>query len=252
MASIDQVETAWKALTSLNRKIIPVVYVNSNADLKAFCARHGGMVCTSANVKRIFSHVLAQGASLFFFPDENMGRNVSHDLGLKEEEMFLWDPEKGLDRTGRTAQELARVFLWEGFCIVHRVMGASDVGRLRKEHEGITVIVHPECTPEVYRQADLSGSTNFIKATVDKAPEGSKWAIGTEWNFVNRIKKENPGKLVIPLREERCKEMAKVTPEKLLYVLEGLVEGGLPGRVVVDEAVAREARIALARMLEIP
>ncbi len=252
MASIDQVETAWKALTSLNRKIIPVVYVNSNADLKAFCARHGGMVCTSANVKRIFSHVLAQGASLFFFPDENMGRNVSHDLGLKEEEMFLWDPDKGLDGTGRIALERARVFLWEGFCIVHRVMGASDVGRLRKEHEGITVIVHPECTPEVYRQADLSGSTNFIKATVDKAPEGSKWAIGTEWNFVNRIKKENPGKLIIPLREERCKEMAKVTPEKLLYVLEGLVEGGLPGRVVVDEAVAREARIALARMLEIP
>jgi quinolinate synthase len=252
MASIDQVETAWKALTSLSRKIIPVVYVNSNADLKAFCARHGGIVCTSANVKRIFSHVLAQGASLFFFPDENMGRNVSRDLGLKEEEMFLWDPDKGIDRTGPGAPEHALVFLWEGFCIVHRVMGASDVERLRKEHEGITVIVHPECTPEVYGQADLSGSTNFIKATVDKAPEGSKWAIGTEWNFVNRIKKENPGKLIIPLREERCKEMAKVTPEKLLNVLEGLVEGGLPGRVVVDEAVAREARIALARMLEIP
>lgn len=252
MASIDQVEKAWEALASLGKKIIPVVYVNSNADLKAFCARKGGTVCTSANVKKIFSHVLAQGASLFFFPDENMGRNVSRSVGISEEETFLWDPERGLDRKGAQAPDEAKVFLWEGFCIVHRVMAASDVARLRKEHEGITVIVHPECTPEVYSQADLAGSTNFIKTTVDKAPQASKWAIGTEWNFVNRIRRENPGKLVVPLREERCKEMAKVTPEKLLRVLDGLVEGALPGRVLVDEAVAHDARIALSRMLEIP
>lgn len=252
MASIEQVEKAWEALSSLGKKIIPVVYVNSNADLKAFCARHGGMVCTSANVKKIFSHVLSRDASVFFFPDENMGRNVSASLSLSGEEMFLWDPERGLGRTGQGAPDKARVFLWEGFCIVHRVMGASDVSRVRAEHPGITVIVHPECTPEVYSQADLSGSTNFIKATVDKSPEGSKWAIGTEWNFVNRIKRENPGKLIVPLREERCREMAKVTPEKLLRVLTGLVAGELPGRVAVDEAVAHEARIALARMLEIP
>ena len=251
MASIDQVERAWEALASLGKKIIPVVYVNSNADLKAFCARHGGTVCTSANVKKIFSHVLTQDASLFFFPDENMGRNVSGDLGLSEEEIFLWDPEKGLDRGRPGAADKARVYLWEGFCIVHRVMALPDVARLRKEHEGITVIVHPECTPQVYSGADLSGSTNFIKTTVDASPAGSKWAVGTEWNFVNRIGRENPGKLVIPLREERCREMAKVTPEKLLRVLEGLVAGGLPGRVLVDEAVARDARIALARMLEI-
>jgi len=252
MASIEQVEKAWEALSSLGKKIIPVVYVNSNADLKAFCARHDGMVCTSANVKKIFSHVLSRDASVFFFPDENMGRNVSASLSLSGEEMFLWDPERGLGRTGPGSPDKARVFLWEGFCIVHRVMGAPDVSKVRAEYPGIRVIVHPECTPEVYNQADLSGSTNFIKTTVDKSPEGSKWAIGTEWNFVNRIKRENPGKLIVPLREERCKEMAKVTPEKLLRVLTGLVRAELPGRVAVDEAVAREARIALARMLEIP
>jgi len=251
MASIGEVEKAWEALASLGKKIIPVVYVNSYADLKAFCARHGGMVCTSANVKKIFSRVLGQGASLFFFPDENMGRNVSGDLGLSGEETFLWSPEQGLARGGPGAAEKARVFLWEGFCIVHRLMGGADVARLRKEHAGITVIVHPECIPEVYSQADLSGSTNFIKATVDGSPQGSKWAVGTEWNFVNRIGRENPGKLVIPLREERCREMAKVTPEKLLGVLEGLVRGELPGRVLVDERVAHDARTALARMLEI-
>ena len=100
-----------------------MVYVNSNADLKAFCARHGGMVCTSANVKKIFSHVLSRNASVFFFPDENMGRNVSASLSLSGEEMFLWDPEKGLGKTGQGAPDKARVFLWEGFCIVHRVMG---------------------------------------------------------------------------------------------------------------------------------
>jgi len=143
------------------------------------------------------------------------------------------------------------VILWEGFCIVHRVMGTKEIEALRGLYRDIKVIVHPECTPEVYSLADLAGSTSFIKNTVDKSSPGSQWAIGTEWNFVNRIQRDNPGKFVVPLREERCREMAKVTPEKLLHVLEGLVDGKLYHRVMVDDRVAAEARIALRRMLEI-
>lgn len=251
MATIEHVEAAWTELKSLRKKVIPVVYVNSNADMKAFCGRHGGMVCTSSNVKRIFKHLLAQGASVFFFPDGNMGRNVSRELGIGDEEAFIWDPEKGLGERKAEIPEKARVFLWEGFCIVHRMMGRRDIERLRKEHEGIRIIVHPECTPEVYSLADYAGSTSYIKSTIDASEPGSKWAIGTEWNFVNRLKTGNPDKLVIPLREERCKEMAKVTPEKLLHILEGLMEGTLYNRVTVDEEIAREAKTALRRMLEI-
>ncbi|MGD0228738.1 MAG: quinolinate synthase NadA [Syntrophorhabdales bacterium] len=248
MASLEGVEAAWRALSTLGKEIIPVVYVNSNADLKAFCGRHNGTVCTSANVKRIFSHVLTRGASVFFFPDENMGRNIAGDLGLQGADVYRWDPEKGL---AKEAAREAKVFLWEGFCIVHRLMKGRDVVSLRNKHDGIKVIVHPECTPEVYGLADLAGSTNVIKKTVDASEAGSKWAIGTEWNFVDRIRRENPDKMVIPLREEWCKEMAKVTPERLLRVLEGLLRGELVNRVTVDEAVSKEARTALGRMLEI-
>jgi quinolinate synthase len=251
MADINRVEEAWRQLSSLGKKIIPVVYVNSYADLKAFCATHDGLVCTSANVKRIFSHLLSQGASIFFFPDENMGRNISHDIEIDKGEIFLWNPEKGMDGTATGNPDRARVFLWEGFCIVHRMMGGRDIARLKREYEGIRIIVHPECTPEVYTLADLAGSTNFIKRTVDASEAGSRWAIGTEANFVNRIRKENPDKLIIPLREERCREMAKVTPEKLLAVLEGLLRGKLVNRVTVDPKIAQLARVALNRMLEI-
>jgi quinolinate synthase len=251
MAALNQVETAWNGLKGLNKTIIPVVYVNSNADLKAFCARNGGMVCTSSNVRRVFDHVLSQGKSLFFFPDGNMGRNVSHDIGLGDEEIALWDLETGLSGGKGGKLETARVFLWEGFCIVHRVMSRSDIENVRKRYDGVKVIVHPECTPEVYGLADFAGSTSFIKSKVETSEPGSKWAIGTEWNFVNRIKTENADKLVVPLRVEKCKEMAKVTPSKLLRVLEGLTEGRLSHRVRVDPKTALEAKIALDRMLEL-
>lgn len=251
MTRVEQAEAAWTELKALDKRIIPVVYVNSNANLKAFCARNGGMVCTSSNVKQVFNHVFSQNASLFFFPDENMGRNISYMLGIKEDEMFLWNPEDGTKGANKELLEKARVFVWEGFCIVHRVMNHSDIENLRSEHEGIKIIVHPECTPEVFNLADFAGSTSFIKNTIEKSEPGTKWAIGTEWNFVNRLKNQNPDKLIVPLKESRCKEMAKVTPKKLLEVLEGLMEGRFKGRVTVDEKISRDARLALKRMLEI-
>ncbi len=251
MAALDQVESAWGQLEKLNKTIVPVVYVNSNADLKAFCARNDGMVCTSSNVKKVFNHILSQGKSVFFFPDENMGRNTARDMGLDEGDVFLWNPGEGMGPAAGGKAGQARVFLWEGFCIVHRVMGPRDIERLRREHTGIKVVVHPECTPGTYNLADYAGSTSFIRNIVGGSEPGSKWAIGTEWNFVDRIRAANPDKLVVPLKEERCKEMAKTTPRKLLHILQGLTEGKLLNRVVVDPDVAREARIALKRMLEL-
>ncbi len=248
MAKIKDVERAWKILQTLEKEIIPVVYVNSTAELKAFCGRNGGAVCTSSNAKKVFEWVLKKGATLFFFPDENLGRNVSHSLGIKDEEISTWNP-KGKNKIEDF--ENSKVILWKGFCYVHTEFLPFLVEKLKNSYNGLKVIVHPECFPEVCALSDYIGSTSFIKKTVDESPPGSKWAIGTEWNLVRRLEINNPDKIIIPITESRCCQMAKVTPEKLLNVLEGLLIGELRGRVVVPERIAEDARIALKRMLEI-
>jgi quinolinate synthase len=251
MANIDDVEKAWAAIQKTGNKIIPVVYVNSNADLKAFCGRNGGLACTSSNAKKVMDHILSENGIPFFFPDENLGRNTAHAMGINDSEVYLWDPYANCGDVQAESLEKARVFLWRGFCIIHTVFSTSDVERIKKEHDGIKVVVHPECIPEVVDISDFNGSTSFIKDVVEHSEAGSKWAIGTEINFVNSIKAANPDKLVIPLKTSGCREMAKVTPEKLLYVLEGLIEGKPLDRVSVDESYIELARTALKRMLEI-
>jgi quinolinate synthase len=252
MAAIDEVEEAWSTLQKTGRKIVPVVYVNSRADLKAFCGRNGGLVCTSSNAKKAMGHVLSQGAVPFFFPDENLGRNTAHSMGIGDEEMFLWDPLKRISNTDRESIENVKVILWRGFCYVHTFFRASDIEAVRKAHgEDINIIVHPECIPEVVRLSNHVGSTSFIKDTLEKSPLESKWAVGTEINFVNRIKRGNPDKLIIPLGEWGCREMAKVTSLKLLNILESLVEGRPLQEVIVDSEMSKYAKIALERMLEV-
>ena len=251
MANIDDVEKAWVTLEKTGKRIIPVVYVNSNADLKAFCGKNEGLVCTSANARKVMEHVFSRNAVPFFFPDENLGRNTAHTMGISDEEMFLWDPYEADGSRNGASMNNARIFLWRGFCIVHTVILPSHVEAIRKQYEGIKVIVHPECTPDTINVSDLAGSTSFIKNTVEKSAPGSSWAIGTEINFVNRIKKENPDKLIIPLLDSGCREMAKITLEKLLLVLEDLAEGRAVNPVLVDGTYAEHARLALKRMLEI-
>ena len=251
MAVIDDVERAWTILQGTGKKFIPVVYVNSRADLKSFCGRNGGFVCTSANAKKVMEHVLSQKAVPFFFPDENLGRNTAHDMGITDDEMFLWEPNG--DPSKITAADIAgkRVILWRGFCYVHVAFKPSDVEEVRKAHDGIKVIVHPECTPEVVRISDYAGSTSFIKNTVESAPAGSKWAIGTEINFVESITADNPGKFIIPLKTWQCLDMAKITTIKFLTVLENLLEGREQPEVTVEEENVKYAKIALERMLTI-
>jgi quinolinate synthase len=251
MAVIDDVEKAWKLLTATGRRFIPVVYVNSRADLKAFCGRNGGFVCTSANARKAMEYVLTQDAVPFFFPDENLGRNTAHAMGISDDEMFLWEPYEDISAAGLSGVAGKKVILWRGFCYVHVAFKPSDVEEVRRTHGDINVIVHPECIPEVVRLSDYVGSTSYIKSTVEAAAPGTKWAIGTEINFVNRLRADHPDKLVIPLKEWGCREMARVTPQKFLAVLENLVEGRAQPEVTVDPEDARHARVALERMLAI-
>jgi len=251
MAVIEDVERAWAALQTTGKRFIPVVYVNSRADLKAFCGRNGGFVCTSANAKKAMEHVLSQNAVPFFFPDENLGRNTAHTMGIPDEEMFLWEPYN--DTRGNSAAGIAgkKVILWRGFCYVHTAFKPSDVEEVKKTYGDISVIVHPECVPGVVRLSDHVGSTSFIKNTIEAAPAGSRWAIGTEINFVECIREDNPDKLIVPLKAWECRDMAKVTPLKFLAVLENLIEDRPQPEVAVDAGNAKYARVALERMLTI-
>lgn len=252
MAAIGKVEVAFEGLKATGKKrIIPVVYVNSNADLKAFCGRNGGLVCTSSNAEKVFRYVFSQGASLFFFPDENLGRNTARRLGIGDDEIAIKDPSSMSDETGKGHIKRAKIFLWKGYCYVHTEFLPSDIVRAKDRYDGIKIVVHPECTPEVVSLSDYAGSTAFIKDIVERSGPGTKWAIGTELNFVKRIKVGNPDKLVVPLRESGCSDMSKVTPQRLLAVLEGLLDNRYPGRVAVEGSVSKDAKKALERMLEV-
>ena len=252
MAAIHEVEAAWAMLKKTGRNIIPVVYVNSRADLKAFCGKNNGFVCTSSNAKKAMEYVFLQDAIPFFFPDENLGRNTAHSMGVRDEEMFLWEPDEVPSEKDVNKMRDMKVILWKGFCYVHTAFQASHVEAIRNAYgNGIHIIVHPECTPEVVRLSDYAGSTSFIQDMIAKAPSGSQWAIGTEIHFVDRIKRDNPDKFIIPLRDCACREMANVKAVKLLSVLEDLVGGKPLSGVTVDPETAEYARIALDRMLEI-
>jgi len=251
MAPIGDVEKVWDALKSEGVQALPVVYVNSTAELKAFCGKNGGAVCTSSNAHKVFQWVLGKNRSVFFFPDENLGRNTSRRLGIKDAETVICDPARGVERGDVEAVREAKVFLWKGHCYVHTEFLKEQIETMRNGFDGIKIAVHPECVPEVCEKADVVGATSLIKKMVEESPPGSKWAIGTEWNLVNRLKAGHPDKLVVALQNSRCSEMAQVLPERLLAVLEGLDRGDLPGRISVDQRVAEHARAALATMLSL-
>ncbi len=252
MAVINDVEKAWTFLKGTGMRIIPVVYVNSRADLKAFCGKHDGFVCTSANAAKAMNFVLSQGAIPLFFPDENLGRNTAHTMGITDDEMFLWEPYTDIAEKDASFIAGKKVILWRGFCYVHVAFKPSDMADVKKTHgSDIAIIVHPECISEVVQRSDYVGSTSFIKSTVEAAAPGSKWAIGTEINFVNRLKDDHPDKLIVPLKEWGCREMAKVTSLKFLQVLENLVQDKPQPEVTVHPDDAKYAKIALERMLAI-
>jgi quinolinate synthase len=257
MASAEQVEDAWEQLEALgildSSSVMPITYMNSTAAIKAFCGKNGGVVCTSSNAVPLFEKSLKEADKLFFFPDQHLGRNTGVKFGIPLEEMVLWDPFKELG--GNTEEELrrARLILWKGHCSVHGRFKPWHVDQVRADVPGIKVLVHPECVYEVVQKADLNGSTEFIIKTLEEAEAGSKWAIGTEVNLVNRLIERFPDKHIQLLAPDlcMCATMYRIAPQNLAWVLESLVAGHVVNQITVPEETARLARVALDRMLAI-
>jgi quinolinate synthase len=254
MAQPEQVESAWEQLQELGlNSLLPVTYMNSSAAIKAFCGRNEGVVCTSSNAVPLFDWALKQKEKLFFFPDEHLGRNTGAKFGIPLDKMAVWDPRQELG--GNTPEKLqaAKLILWKGFCSVHGRFQPRHVDERRAEYPGIKVLVHPECRYEVVSKAELNGSTEFIIKTIREAPAGSKWAIGTELNLVNRLANQHPDKFITLLAPDlcMCATMFRIAPENLLWSLENLVEGHLVNQIKVDDDTTRWAKVALERMLAI-
>jgi len=257
MATAEQVEDAWEQLQAVGIldefKITPVTYMNSSAAIKAFCGEHEGVVCTSSNAVPLFDKYLAEADKLFFFPDQHLGRNTGVKFGIALEEMALWDPNRELG--GNTAEELrrARLILWKGHCSVHGRFRPWHVEQVRREVPGIKVLVHPECERTVVEQSDLDGSTEFIIKTIEQAPAGSAWAVGTEVNLVNRLVRAHPDKDIRLLAPDlcMCATMYRIAPQNLAWVLDSLRAGLVVNQIAVPEETAAWARVALDRMLQI-
>jgi len=254
MAQLEQVETAWEQLQEIGLdSLIPITYMNSAANIKAFCGRHDGVVCTSSNAVPLFDWALKSRDKLFFFPDEHLGRNTGIKFGIPLDQMAVWDPR--LELGGNTPEKLqnARLILWKGFCSVHGRFLPRHVDERRAEYPGIKILVHPECRYEVVAKSDLNGSTEFIIKTIREAPAGSAWAVGTELNLVNRLAKRHGDKFVTLLAPDlcMCATMFRIAPENLLWSLENLVAGRIVNQITVDQETARWARVALDRMLAI-
>lgn len=231
--------------------VIPVTYMNSSAALKAFCGRNGGIVCTSSNAQTVLEWAFKRGQRVLFFPDQHLGRNTAKAMGVPLEQMPMWNPRKELG--GNTAQNLkeSRVILWHGFCSVHKRFTVGQIDQARADHPGCTVIVHPESPMEVVDAADSSGSTDHIRKAVQAAEPGQTFAIGTEINMVNRLAAEHPEHTIFCLDPVicPCSTMYRIHPGYLAWALEELVAGRVINQVSVPDSVAREASVALERML---
>lgn len=254
MAGIDQVEAAWEDLGSVldTQDITPVTYINSAASLKAFCGRHGGIVCTSSNAAAALRWARERTTRVLFFPDQHLGRNTALKMGLDAARMPVWDPWSE-ELGGNTAEQLreSQVILWKGHCSVHQMFRAEHVHQFRERIPGIQVLVHPECMQEVNDLADLSGSTGYIIRQVETAPAGTKWAIGTELHLVQRLKQEHPEQEIHFLSPVvcMCATMYRIDLAHLCWSLENLVAGTPVNTIEVDDETARWSLIALERML---
>ena len=258
MADPEDVYSCWDELYELGLagETIPVTYMNSAASLKAFCGREGGIVCTSSNAKKVLEWALQRGKRVLFFPDQHLGRNTGLKMNIPIDEMVLWNynlPAGSLGGLSPEQLERARIILWKGHCSVHQRFTVSQIEEARRNYPDVKVIVHPECSMEVVRAADMDGSTEFIAKTITSAPGGSVWAVGTEINLVSRLAHENPDKTIFCLDPVvcPCSTMYRIHPAYLCWVLEELVKGRVANRIQVDGTTSHFARIALERMLAI-
>ena len=261
MAAEDQLEICWRELEQMGVRtdavehgkagIVPVTYINSSAAIKAFVGAHGGIVCTSTNARAIMTWAWERGDKILMLPDQHLGRNTAFKMGVPLEEMVVWDPNEiygGLDAEQAKA---ARLLLWKGHCSVHTRFTVPQIEAFRKKYPEGRVVAHPECTLDVVRASDESGSTEYIINTVKASPPGTIWAVATEVHLVNRLTAEVPDKTIVTLDPFGClcSTMFRVSPNHLLWILEGLVEGNIYNQITVPEPTRSNARLALDRML---
>ncbi|MCC7418494.1 MAG: quinolinate synthase NadA [Acidobacteria bacterium] len=259
MVAPDQLAMCWADLGQMGfandaSPVVPVTYINSAAAIKAFCGERGGVVCTSSNAKATLTWAWARGERVLFLPDQHLGRNAAYALGVPLDRMVVWDPDEvwgGLD-PDRLAR--ARIVLWKGHCSVHTRFSARQIESVRRQHPGVRVIVHPEVPWEVVQAADDAGSTEYIIRQVKNSAIGSVWAVGTEIHLVSRLANDvHPDRTVLSLDQFGClcSTMFRVSPNHLLWVLEGLLEGAVHNRIAVPDEQKSWTRVALDRMLSI-
>ncbi|MGN6721576.1 MAG: quinolinate synthase NadA, partial [Marmoricola sp.] len=260
MARLRQVEDAWQALTDagVTDSVVPITYMNSSADIKAFCGRHGGAVCTSSNAEVALRWAFDQrgeNTKVLFLPDQHLGRNTAVlQLGIDLGECVVWNPL--LPSGGLTTEQIAnaRMILWKGHCSVHGRFSADVIDELRERDPKINILVHPECNHDVVTKADYIGSTEYIIKTIEEAPTGSSWAVGTELNLVKRLADQHPDKKIAFLDRSvcYCSTMNRIDLPHLVWALESLVAGQTVNVIEVDEQTQAEAKVALQRMLDLP
>ena len=264
MAAPDQLEQSWADLEQMLKEsrvhgtglqpVVPVTYINSSASSKAFCGEHGGVVCTSSNAAATLKWAWERGERILFLPDQHLGRNTAYKMGVPLDEMVVWDPTEIWGGLEPDAVSRARIILWKGHCSVHARFTTRQIENMRAQHPGIRVIVHPEVSWDVVQAADDSGSTEYIIKTVSESAVGSTWAVGTEIHLVNRLATQvQPDRTVHSLDQFGClcSTMFRVSPNHLLWGLEGLVAGDVHNRIAVPDDQKHWTRVALDRMLSI-
>jgi len=265
MAAPDQLEIAWRELGQMGVRtdaiengragLIPVTYINSSAAIKAFVGAHGGIVCTSTNAAAVMEWAWERGEKLLMLPDQHLGRNTAWKMGVPLDEMVVWDPNEMWGGLEPAQAARAKLILWKGHCSVHTRFTTQQIDAFRKKYPDGKVIAHPECTLDVVQAADESGSTERIINVVKNSPSGSTWAVATEIHLVNRLMLEvAPDKTVVTLDPFGClcSTMFRVSPNHLLWILEGLVEGEIHNQIIVPDDHTRDAKLALDRMLQVP
>ncbi len=255
MADPDQLQTCWEELAQLGiTGVVPVTYINCAASIKSFVGERGGTVCTSSNAGATLRWAFERGEKILFLPDQHLGRNTAYKMGIRLDEMVVWDPNEIFGGLDPDQVKRAKMILWKGHCSVHVRFTAAQIAATRRQHPGIRVIVHPEVPWDVVQAADDAGSTEYIIKTIKDSPVGSAWAVGTEVHLVNRLAHEvAPDRTVISLDQFGClcSTMFRVSPNHLLWILEGLVEGRVHNRIVVPDDQKHWTKVALDRMLSI-
>ncbi len=254
MATANQVSQCWNELASIGiaDTVIPVTYMNSSAAIKSFTGEHGGTICTSSNAEAAMKWAFSQGEKILFLPDQHLGRNTAVlSLGLSLDDCVLWNPWKPMGGLTEEQIKQAKVILWRGHCSVHGRFSIESVNEIRNRVDGVQVLVHPECTHEVVSSADQVGSTEKIIQIVKSSPAGSKWAIGTELNLVQRISQNNPDKEIYFLDKDicYCSTMNRIDLPHLVWAMESLVSGNVVNQIRVAADVAHYSKLALERML---